>query len=64
MCGIAGILSTSSEKIPAFHLKKMIDAIAHRGPDGEGVWSNEKNNTHHHIATFACYKNYSTAIFS
>ena len=44
MCGIAGILSTSSEKIPAFHLKKMIDAIAHRGPDGEGVWSNEKNN--------------------
>jgi asparagine synthase (glutamine-hydrolysing) len=44
MCGIAGILSTSSETIPTFHLKKMIDAMAHRGPDGEGIWSNEKNN--------------------
>jgi len=41
MCGIAGILSTSSEKIPEVHLKKMIRAIAHRGPDGEATWRNE-----------------------
>jgi asparagine synthase (glutamine-hydrolysing) len=44
MCGIAGILSTSSETIPEVHLKKMIRSIAHRGPDGEGIWTNEKSN--------------------
>ena len=44
MCGIAGILSTSFETIPEVHLKKMTRAIAHRGPDGEGVWSNKQSN--------------------
>jgi len=44
MCGIAGIISTSSELIPEIHLKKMIDAIAYRGPDGEGTWNNEKGS--------------------
>ncbi len=44
MCGIAGILSTSLEPIAEGHLKKMIDTIAHRGPDGEGIWSNENQN--------------------
>ena len=44
MCGIAGILSTSLEPIADVHLKKMINAIVHRGPDGEGIWSNEKQN--------------------
>ena len=28
------------------HLKKMTDAIAHRGPDGEGYWSNRKETVH------------------
>ncbi|MBP6024312.1 asparagine synthase (glutamine-hydrolyzing) [Ferruginibacter sp.] len=41
MCGIAGILSTSLEPIAEGHLKKMINTIAHRGPDGEGIWRNE-----------------------
>ncbi len=41
MCGIAGILSTSLERIAEVHLKKMTNALAHRGPDGEGLWSNE-----------------------
>ncbi len=44
MCGIAGILSTTSEQIAEVHLKKMTDAIAYRGPDGEGQWANEKRN--------------------
>jgi asparagine synthase (glutamine-hydrolysing) len=44
MCGIAGILSTSLEPIAEGHLKKMINAITHRGPDGEGTWSNENQN--------------------
>ncbi|MGG9964353.1 asparagine synthase (glutamine-hydrolyzing) [Ferruginibacter sp. SUN106] len=44
MCGIAGILATSSEIIPEVHLQKMTRSIAHRGPDGEGIWKNEKGN--------------------
>ncbi len=44
MCGIAGIISTSSETIPEIHLKKMTAAIAHRGPDGEGIWHNKNNS--------------------
>jgi len=38
MCGIAGILSASPEKISRERLQQMTDAIAHRGPDGEGAW--------------------------
>ncbi len=46
MCAIAGILlQTANSNAPA-HLKKMTDAIAHRGPDGEGQWSNRKNTVH------------------
>ncbi len=37
MCGIAGILSPK-KKIDLELLKRMTDAIAHRGPDGEGAW--------------------------
>jgi asparagine synthase (glutamine-hydrolysing) len=39
MCGIAGIVS--NRKVDGEVLKKMTDAIAHRGPDGEGVWINQ-----------------------
>ena len=38
MCGIAGILSLNPVRIRGERLKKMTDAIAHRGPDGEGFW--------------------------
>ena len=40
MCGIAGILSfgNSSYRIFAEDLKRMVSTIAHRGPDGEGIW--------------------------
>ncbi len=44
MCGIAGILSTCSEKISLTHLKKMTDALAHRGIDGERLWENSKGS--------------------
>jgi len=44
MCGIAGILSTAAETIPDVHLKKMTHALAHRGPDGDGIWKNERGN--------------------
>src|SRR6266567_1060827 len=39
MCGIAGIIQSSS-KYNLQDVKKMTDAIAHRGPDGEGFWQN------------------------
>ena len=37
MCGIAGILGRVSETNRSA-LKRMVDAMAHRGPDGEGYW--------------------------
>ena len=46
MCGIAGILLHAPNTIAPVHLKKMTDAIAHRGPDGEGQWSNASNTVH------------------
>lgn len=41
MCGIAGIISTNPNNVSTERLKQMTDAIAHRGPDGEGFWLNE-----------------------
>lgn len=38
MCGIAGLLNLSGEAVSPVILKRMTDAIAHRGPDGEGQW--------------------------
>lgn len=43
MCGIAGIIQSSS----AFgqeHIRKMTDALTHRGPDGEGFWQNDNGS--------------------
>lgn len=39
MCGIAGILHLDEAPASAQYVKRMIDAIAHRGPDGEGVFT-------------------------
>lgn len=38
MCGIAGILHLDGKPVSPAVLQKMTDAIAHRGPDGEGHW--------------------------
>jgi asparagine synthase (glutamine-hydrolysing) len=38
MCGIAGVIHLNGAPISPVYLKKMTDAIAHRGPDGEGQW--------------------------
>lgn len=40
MCGIAGIISADPKFSDGSHIKKMIDTLAHRGPDGEGIWTN------------------------
>ena len=36
MCGIAGILHRGDTPVCEAALRKMTDAVAHRGPDGEG----------------------------
>jgi asparagine synthase (glutamine-hydrolysing) len=38
MCGIAGIAGLKGLDAPDALVKRMTDAIAHRGPDAEGVW--------------------------
>jgi asparagine synthase (glutamine-hydrolysing) len=43
MCGIAGIISANPQLVSARQLKKMTDAIAHRGPEGDGFWFNAAN---------------------
>lgn len=44
MCGIAGIISTNPNHISQLRLQKMTGSIAHRGPDGEGLWINDHNH--------------------
>lgn len=44
MCGIAGILSKDPSIISDARIKKMTDSLAHRGPDGEGIWINDTTN--------------------
>lgn len=40
MCGIAGLFHLETPKpVTPGRVKAMIDAQAHRGPDGEGVWT-------------------------
>ena len=43
MCGITGKISFGNQFIFPKEIKKMTDAIAHRGPDDEGIYiSNNK----------------------
>lgn len=44
MCGIAGILSSEKEQLAYYPLKKMLETLVHRGPDGEGVWQNPEKD--------------------
>jgi asparagine synthase (glutamine-hydrolysing) len=38
MCGIAGLIQLNGDAVSPVVLQRMTDAIAHRGPDGEGHW--------------------------
>lgn len=44
MCGIAGIISRNPNQVSTERLQQMTNALAHRGPDGEGFWINATNN--------------------
>ena len=37
MCGIAGCFGTKDEDI----INRMLDALAHRGPDDRGIYSSD-----------------------
>jgi asparagine synthase (glutamine-hydrolysing) len=39
MCGICGIFNMNGEPVSVINLREMTDAIAHRGPDGEGFYT-------------------------
>jgi asparagine synthase (glutamine-hydrolysing) len=40
MCGIAGIINLSSDQlVETERLRRMRDVMRHRGPDGEGLWT-------------------------
>ncbi len=41
MCGIAGIINLDGAGVSPVLLQAMTDALAHRGPDGEGHWIRE-----------------------
>lgn len=43
MCGIAGTLSKKASLITQQRIKAVTDAIAHRGPEGEGFFINNQN---------------------
>ncbi|MBF8731402.1 asparagine synthase (glutamine-hydrolyzing) [Pseudomonas guariconensis] len=38
MCGISGLIHLNNNPVSPVVLQRMTDAIAHRGPDGEGHW--------------------------
>jgi asparagine synthase (glutamine-hydrolysing) len=39
MCGIAGVHNLNGDPVPVGLLQRMTDSIAHRGPDGEGHYT-------------------------
>lgn len=39
MCGIAGFINLDNAPVSKVILTRMTDAIAHRGPDGQGQWT-------------------------
>lgn len=42
MCGITGIVHLQQEEMAVAALRAMNGSIAHRGPDAEGIWSNDE----------------------
>ena len=38
MCGFVGVLRFDGSPVERGRLQRMTDAVAHRGPDGEGLW--------------------------
>jgi len=47
MCGIAGIITLNGKPVSPGDLRLMTDAIAHRGPDGEGFYTDRSAGLGH-----------------
>jgi asparagine synthase (glutamine-hydrolysing) len=45
MCGIGGILDSSGTAVSVANLRTLGNALAHRGPDGEGIWISDHATT-------------------
>ena len=45
MCGIVGILSEGLSEKTVAELRQMMASMAHRGPDGDGVWMDAQGVT-------------------
>jgi asparagine synthase (glutamine-hydrolysing) len=43
MCGIAGVYHFNETKVDVQKAQLMCNVMAHRGPDGEGAWSDKSN---------------------
>ena len=41
MCGVAGLVSLNGDQNIRQTITKMVSAISHRGPDGEGIFCHE-----------------------
>lgn len=51
MCGIAGIFNLNKEPVAKENLQRMAALLAHRGPDGEGIYRDEHLGlTHRRLA--------------
>jgi asparagine synthase (glutamine-hydrolysing) len=46
MCGIAGWLAPTGQSLDASTMTAMLGAMAHRGPDGEGIYSTQTGSGH------------------
>lgn len=44
MCGIAGVYHFNETRVDVQKAQLMCDVMAHRGPDGEGAWSDKSNH--------------------
>ena len=49
MSGIIGILNLDSKPVEPDEIGRMIDSLAHRGPDGSGVWIDGPVGMGHHM---------------
>lgn len=47
MCGIAGVFNLNGAAVTSSEIKRMTDAIAHRGPDGEGIYLDQNAGLGH-----------------
>jgi len=39
MCGVTGVLQLDGQPVPSHTVAAMVARLAHRGPDGEGIWT-------------------------